>query len=74
MLGIKISLNIVRTEEHNLSLKFDWLSLKVVNFISVDVLFFQLEWNVSVSECFDMPFRGCTVYIYIFNKHNSNSR
>jgi hypothetical protein len=43
-------------------------------------LFFQLEWNVLVSECFDVPFRGCNVciyiyiYIYIFNKHSSNSR
>jgi hypothetical protein len=50
--------------------------IKVINFVSVGVLFFQLEWNVSVSECFGVPFRGCTVYIYIYiyNKHNSNSR
>jgi len=51
---------------------------KVVNSVSVGVSFFQLERNVSVSECFDVPFRGCTIYIYIyiyiFNKHNSNSR
>jgi hypothetical protein len=53
---------------------------KVVNSVSVDVLFFQLEWNVSVSECFDVLFRSCTVhihiyiYIYIVNKNNSNSR
>jgi hypothetical protein len=40
---------------------------KVVNFISVGVLFFQLEWNVSVSECFGVPFQGCTVYIYSTN-------
>jgi hypothetical protein len=43
-------------------------------FRSVDVSFFQLEWNVSVSEYFGVPFRGCTLHIYIFNKHNSNSR
>jgi hypothetical protein len=49
------------------------LSSKVVNSVSVGVLFFQLEWNVSVSECFDVPFRGYTVHIYIYNKHNSNS-
>jgi len=39
---------------------------KVVNSVSVGVLFFQLEWNVSVSECFGVPFRGCTVHIYIY--------
>jgi len=39
---------------------------KVVNSVSVDVLFFQLEWNVSVSKCFGVPFRGCTVHIYIY--------
>ena len=54
------------------------LSSKVVNSVSVGVSFFQWERNVSVSECFGVPFRGCTVhiyiYIYIFNKHNSNSR
>jgi hypothetical protein len=48
---------------------------KVINSVLVGVLFFQLEWNVLVSKCFDVPFRGCTVHIYIkFNKHNSNSR
>jgi hypothetical protein len=26
-----------------------------------------MEWNVSVSECFGVPFRGCTVHIYITN-------
>jgi len=67
MLGIKKLLNIVRTKEHNLSLKFDWLSLKAVNFISISVLFFQLQWNISVSERFDVPFRGYTVYIYIYS-------
>jgi hypothetical protein len=40
--------------------------LKVVNSVSVGVLFFQLEWNVSVSECFGVPFRSCTVHIYIY--------
>jgi len=41
---------------------------KVVNFVSVDILFFQLKWNVSVSECFGVPFQGCTViYIYSTN-------
>jgi hypothetical protein len=40
--------------------------IKVVNSVSVGVLFFQLEWNVSVSECFGVPFRGCTVHIYIY--------
>jgi len=39
---------------------------KVVNSVSVGVLFFQLKWNVSVSECFDVPFRSCTVHIYIY--------
>ena len=48
--------------------------LKVINSVSVSVSFFQLEWNVSVSECFGIPFQGCTVHIYIYNKHNSNSR
>jgi hypothetical protein len=47
---------------------------KVVNSILTGVSFFQLEWNVSVSKFFSVPFRGCTVhiyiYIYIFNKHN----
>jgi hypothetical protein len=42
-------------------------SIKVVNSVSVGVLFFQLEWNVSVSECFGVPFRGCTVHIYSTN-------
>ena len=39
---------------------------KVVNSVSVGVLFFQLELNVSISECFGMPFRSCTVLIYIY--------
>jgi hypothetical protein len=39
---------------------------KVVNSVSVGVLFFQLERNVLVSECFGVPFRGCTVHIYIY--------
>jgi len=39
---------------------------KVVNSVSVGVSFFQLEWNVSVSECFGVPFQGCTVHIYIY--------
>jgi hypothetical protein len=42
------------------------IETKVVNSVSVGVLFFQLEWNVSVSECFGVPFRGCTVNIYIY--------
>jgi len=53
---------------------FIYAHTKVVNSVSVGVSFFQLEWNVSVSGCFGVPFRGCTVHIYIFNKHNSNSR
>jgi hypothetical protein len=44
----------------------DIVITKVVNSVSVGVLFFQLEWNVSVSECFGVPFRGCTVHIYIY--------
>jgi hypothetical protein len=43
------------------------IEIKVVNFVSVGVLFFQLEWNVSVLECFDMPFQGCIVHIYIYS-------
>jgi len=39
---------------------------KVVNSVSVGILFFQLKWNVSVSECFGVPFRSCTVHIYIY--------
>ena len=39
---------------------------KVVNTVSASVSFFQLERNVSVSECFGVPFRGCTVHIYIY--------
>jgi hypothetical protein len=42
-----------------------YIENKVVNSVSVGVLFFQLEWNVSVSEYFGVPFRGCTVHIYI---------
>jgi len=42
------------------------ISTKVVNSVSVGVLFFQLEWNVSISKCFGVPFRGCTVHIYIY--------
>ena len=41
---------------------------KVVNSVSVGVLFFQLEWNISVSEHFDVPFRDCTVHIYIIQQ------
>jgi hypothetical protein len=41
------------------------LEIKVVNFVLVDVLFFQLERYILVSESFGVPFRGCTVYIYI---------
>ena len=41
-------------------------STKVVNSISVGVLFFQLEWSVSVSECFGVLFRGCTINIYVY--------
>jgi len=39
---------------------------KVVNSVSVGVSFFQLEWNVSVLECFGVSFRGCTVHMYIY--------
>jgi hypothetical protein len=39
---------------------------KVVNSVSLGVLFFQLEWKVSVSECFGVPFRVFTVHIYIY--------
>jgi hypothetical protein len=45
--------------EHN-------LEIKVVNFVLVDVLFFQLEWYILVSESFGVLFRGCTVHIYIY--------
>ena len=38
----------------------------VVNSVLVGVLFFQLEWNVSVLDCFGVLFRGCTVHIYIY--------
>ena len=41
---------------------------KVVNFVSVGVMFFQLEWNISVSEHFGVPFRDCTVHIYIIQQ------
>jgi hypothetical protein len=41
---------------------------KVVNTVSVGVSFFQLEWNVSVSERFDVPFRDCTVHLYIYSR------
>ena len=44
---------------------------KVVNSVSVGVLFFQLEWNVLVSECFGVPFRDCTVHIYILCNTNT---
>ena len=37
---------------------------KVVNSVLVGVSFFQLEWNVSVSECFGVPFRSCTVHTH----------
>jgi len=40
---------------------------KVVNFVPVGILFFQLKWNVSVLEYFSVPFRGYTVYIYIYS-------
>jgi hypothetical protein len=39
---------------------------KVVNSVSLGVLFFQLEWKVSVSECFGVPFRVFTIHIYIY--------
>jgi len=42
------------------------LETKVVNSISVGVSFYQLEWNVSVSKCFDVLFRDCIVHIYIY--------
>jgi len=44
----------------------DTIKAKVVNSVLVGVLFFQLEWNVSVLECFGVPFQGCTVHIYIY--------
>jgi hypothetical protein len=47
------------------------LEIKVVNFVLVDVLFFQLERYILVSESFGVPFRGCTVYIYIIQNINS---
>ena len=37
---------------------------KVCNSVSVGVLFYQLEWNVSILECFNVPFRGCTVHTH----------
>jgi hypothetical protein len=39
---------------------------KVVIFVSAGVLFFQLEQNVSISKRFGVPFRGFTIYIYIY--------
>ena len=38
----------------------------VINSVSISILFFQFEWNVSVSECFGEPFQGCIVHIYIY--------
>jgi hypothetical protein len=72
----------IKKKQLLLNLRPQLLKIKVVNFVSVGVLFFQLEWNVSVSECFGVLFRGLTVhiyiyiyiYIYIFKKYNSNSR
>ena len=43
-----------------------FVSIKVVNSVSVGVLFYQLEWNVSVLECFAVPFEGYTIHIYIY--------
>ena len=42
------------------------LLFKVVISVSVSVSFFQLEWNVSVSEYFGVPFQDCIVHIYIY--------
>ena len=39
------------------------LQLKVINTVSVAVSFFLLVRNVSVSEHFGVPFRGCTIHI-----------
>jgi len=49
------------------------LEIKVVNFVLVDVLFFQLERYILVSESFGVPFRGCIVHIYIYKIQNINS-
>jgi hypothetical protein len=43
-----------------------WVQIKIVNFVLVDVLFFQLKWNVSVLESFGVPFLDCIVHIYIY--------
>jgi hypothetical protein len=56
----------IKKKQLLLNLRPQLLKIKVVNFVSVGVLFFQLEWNVSVSECFGVLFRGLTVHIYIF--------
>jgi hypothetical protein len=49
-------------------IKFLIIYFKVVNSVSISILFFLLEWNVSVSECFGVPFRGYTVlFIYIYS-------
>jgi hypothetical protein len=56
----------IKKKQLLLNLRPQLLKIKVVNFVSVGVLFFQLEWNVSVSECFGVLFRGLTVHIYIY--------
>jgi hypothetical protein len=45
---------------------FSVVGTKVVNTVSAGVSFFQLERNVSVSERFGVPFRDCTVHLYIY--------
>jgi hypothetical protein len=47
---------------------------KVVNSVSIGVSFFQLEWNVSVSECFGVPFRGCTVNYKLCNTNTMSNK
>jgi len=43
------------------------IETKVVNSVSVGVLFFQLEWNVSVSECRFGVVLLIYIYIYIYS-------
>ena len=43
---------------------------KIVNFILINVLFFQFKWNISVLERSSVLFRGRTVNIYIYNSTN----
>jgi hypothetical protein len=41
-----------------------YICIKVVNSVLIGVLFFQLEWNVSVLKCFSVSFWNCTVHTH----------